>query len=637
MTDNLFLLIFAIFSMAIAIPVLIKKRAVLISAVLGAVGSALIGVIAVVALLGGGVVFHWNSYAAYGGVSINIDALSAFFLLLTSIVGIAVSSYGGKYIELNERPRILAALGNLFLLLLFLIFSVDNSLEFLFVWETMALTTFMLINHNFADIKVNRAAWIYFVAAQIGAVFIVIAFAALYSCYQSFDFAVYKQAMIDSRTSSAIFVFAFIGFSIKAGIVPAHGWLPAAHSAAPGNISALLSAVMLKMALYGLIRFAFQFCVLQSYAVALVVVAFGLASALYGIYLSLREREMKRVLACSSIENMGLIFALIGISLLYKILGYNSLAVLAFAAALLHAFNHALVKGSLFLCASTVIKYTHQGNIEQLGGLMKLLPLIGWTFVISGIAICGVPLFNCFVSEWLMFKSIVLLNSFMPGPFGKAVAIISLLAFAATIAMVVVSFTRLLGITFFGTPRSEFPEFSAESKLLVAPQQFLLVVALVIGLVPGVVALVFVDIIGKMQIFDPTSCVALKDYFKLYGSDGIYAIILPLIVTLIVAGIVMRLLTAIGGRRTVTIDETWCCGNIPDKNMQYSAHGIAQPLLRLLSRDFGLSCQRRAEVVADRLKVWSEYVRRLQSGNLHQYVTYILAVTVILLIVVVFI
>ena len=637
MTENLLQLVFVIFILAIAIPLFWEKRAVQVSALFGAAGSALIGVIAVTALLGGGVVFRLNSYAAYGGLSINIDALSAFFLLLTSIVGIAVSSYSIKYIKLSGRPRTLAALGNLFLLLLFLIFSVDNSLEFLFVWEMMALTTFLLINHNYTDTAVNRAAWIYFVAAQIGAVFIVVAFAALYSCYQSFDFTVYKQAAIDSRSSIPIFICAFIGFSIKAGIVPAHGWLPAAHSAAPGNISALLSAVMLKMALYGLIRFAFQFCVLDSYAIALVVIAFGLSSALYGIYLSLREQELKRVLACSSIENMGLIFALIGVSLLYKILGYETFAVLAFAAALLHAFNHALIKGSLFLCASTVIKGTHQGNIERLGGLMKLLPMVGWTFVLSGIAICGAPLLNCFVSEWLMFKSVVLLATVMPGALGKVVTIISLLAFAATIAMVVVSFTRLMGVSFFGTPRSEYPEFPAYSKLLVAPQQFLLVVALLIGLLPGLVSVIFADIIGKMLIFDPAGCLALKSYFKLYSSDGMDAVFLPLIITLIFAYIVMRLITAIGGSRTVTIDETWCCGNVPDKNMQYSARGIAQPLVRLVSRDFGRKCRNRTDVIAERLNECSEYIRRLQSGNLHQYVTYILAVTVMLLIVVVFI
>ncbi|MFA6074343.1 MAG: proton-conducting transporter membrane subunit [Negativicutes bacterium] len=637
MTDSLLLLILTIYLLAIATPVVMKKQAALISSLLGAIGSALVGVVAVLALLGGAIVFHVDPVTVYGNLSLNIDALAAFFLLLTSIVGIAVSVYGMKYIELNDNPRVLAALGNLFLLLLFLIFSVDNSLEFLFVWEMMALTTFLLINHNYADIKVKRAAWIYFVAAQFGAVFIIAAFTMLYSCYHSFDFSVYKLATVDSRTSIVIFLFAFIGFSIKAGIVPAHGWLPAAHAAAPGNISALLSAVMLKMALYGLIRFAFQFCVLDSYVVALVVIAFGLLSALYGIYLSLHEQEIKRVLACSSIENMGLIFALIGVSLLYKILGYNTFAVLAFAAALLHALNHALIKGSLFLCASTVLKQTHQGNIEQLGGLMKRLPLVGWTFVLSGIAICGVPLFNCFISEWLMFKCIVLLTSVIPGPVGKTIAIISLLAFAVVIAMVVVSFTRLLGVSFFGTPRSQYYEFPDYGKLLVVPQQILLGVALIIGLLPGVIALVFADVIGKMQIFDLSGCTALSGYFRLYGSGGNYAIILPLIITLIFAYIVTRLITAVGGRRTVSVDETWCCGNIPDKNMQYSARGISQPLLRIMSNNFGRMFENHTAKIIERLNCWSGYVRRMQSGNLHEYVTYILAVTVILLIVVVFI
>jgi len=304
-------------------------------------------------------------------------------------------------------------------------------------------------------------------------------------------------------------------------------------------------------------------------------------SALYGVYLSLRERELKRVLACSSIENMGLIFALIGISLLYKILGYNTFAVLAFAAALLHAFNHALIKGSLFLCASTVIKYTHQGNIEQLGGLMKLLPMIGWTFVLSGIAVCGVPLLNCFVSEWLMFKSIVLLTSVVPGSLGKAVAIISLLAFAATIAMVVVSFTRLLGVSFFGTPRSQFEGFPNYGKLLVAPQQFLLVLAFAIGLFPGVVALGFVDIIGKMQIFDSTGCTALIDYFKLYGSDGMYTIILPLIVTLILVRSVPLILIPVYPTPVPASDVT-------------TTEGV-------LSRMYGRSCPRFTSPISGRL------------------------------------
>ncbi|MEI6286401.1 MAG: proton-conducting transporter membrane subunit [Bacillota bacterium] len=637
MTDYLLVTIISAYILAIVAPLVLSSRALLFSALLGAFGSLVVGIAAVTVLFGAELALRVNMTAVYGGLSLNIDPLAAFFLLLTSVVGVVVSVYGTKFIKQNENPRRLAALGNLFLLLLFLIFSVDNSLEFLFVWEMMALSTFLLINHNYGDGKVNRAAWLYFVAAQIGAVFIIVAFALLYSCYQSFDFSVYRLALIDSKTATAIFTFAFIGFAIKAGIVPAHGWLPAAHAAAPGNISALLSGVMLKMALYGLIRFAFQFCVFDSYAIALVVIGFGLLSALYGIYSSIREREIKRILACSSIENMGLIFALIGMALFYKILGYNQLAVLAFAAALLHAFNHALIKSSLFLCASTLIKQTGQGNIEKLGGLMKFFPKLGWTFVLSGAAICGVPLFNCFISELLMFKSIVSLTTVLPNAVGKLLALIALFVFAATIALVVVSFSRLAGVTFLGTPRSEYPRFSNCGKLLLVPPQLLLAAALLIGLFPGAVGDFFAAVIDKMQLFDLPSSAALVGYFRLYGGVGVFSTTLPLLLIIAFAYLVMRLITRIGGKRPVVEDETWCCGIVPDKNMQYSARGIAQPITRAFSCGFSNRCKKCRLDIVERLSGWSAAVRRMQNGNLHEYVAYIMAVTVILLIVIVFI
>lgn len=632
----LLLLTIATYISAVFTPLILTKPAKPAS-ILGLCASVLSGAVAVIGLVGGDISLRFMPDAIYGGFSLNIDTLSAYFLLMTSVVGAAVSLYGVRYVALQENPRIASALGNLFLFLLFLIFSVDNSLEFIFVWETMALVTFLLINSDYSNALVNRAAWIYFVAAQAGAVFIIIAFTALYSCYQSFDFAVYKTAAIAPGTSIVIFVVAFIGFSIKAGMVPAHGWLPSAHAVAPGNISALLSGAMLKMALYGLIRFGFQFCAPDSYVVALVVMAFGFFSAVYGIYLSLREREIKRILACSSIENMGLIFALTGVSLLYKILGYDILSLIALVAALLHAFNHAVIKSALFLCASTVMKITHQGDIEQLGGLMKYMPVIGWTFVLSGVAICGVPLFNCFISEWLMFKSIVLLTSAMTGFVGKAVVILSLMAFAATIALVVVSFVRLLGVTFFGTPRGALPHYSDYGKLLTLPQQLLIVIALVIGLLPGICVAFLVATINKMQILDYVRIEDFYGYFKLFDVSAAYPVILPLAIVIVAGGCLVWLIAATGGRRITTKADPWCCGIVADKNMQYSAQGISQPLLRAFNNSFVSYFSAMLAVVAMKFDGWTKFIRRMQSGNLHEYVAYVLAVTVILLIFVVFI
>jgi hydrogenase-4 component B len=390
--------------------------------------------------------------------SFNYDALSGFFNLILAILAAAVSVYSFGYLKEFEGKRNIGFFGFLFHLLLLsltVVFTAANAFLFLIGWEVMALVAYGLVTFYHEDRETRRAGLLYIVMAHVDAGCLLLGFALLMQISGSAEFVSFRTAatQLSSGQQAAAFVLFFLGFGIKAGVIPFHIWLPAAHPVAPSNISALLSGIVLKAGIYGMARiFLDGLGVLPSWAGLLVLVV-GVASAVLGVLYALMEHDLKRLLAYHSIENIGIILIGLGAALVFRVAGHPQLAAVALIAALFHTLNHAIFKCLLFLGAGSVLHSTGTRNMEELGGLIRPMPVTAFCFLIGAVAISGLPPLNGFVSEWLTYQS--LLAGF--GATGGLTRILFPLAgsmLALTGALAAACFVKAFGITFLALPRS---------------------------------------------------------------------------------------------------------------------------------------------------------------------------------------
>jgi len=352
-------------------------------------------------------------YGLLPGVSLSlcIDRLSAFFIVVISIVSFAVAVYSFGYVEhegSNTHKSILVSLMNVFIASMVLVVSSGNTFCFLFFWELMSLSSFLLVMYEYGGKETRKAGIFYFVMTQLSTAFLMFGFLTMYTMNGSFDITPTSSGGV---MVSLVFISLFIGFCIKAGAIPFHKWLPYAHTACPSNISALMSGVMIKVAVYGLIRFT-------SYALypgeiwwGVLILAAGMLSAILGVIYALKEHDIKRLLAYHSIENIGIIFIGYGAYLLFSAEGIRPLALLSLAGALFHTLNHAVFKSLLFMSAGSVVQNTGERNIEEMGGLIRRMPKTALLFLVGAVSISALPPFNGFVSEYMIFMA--LLQSYM--------------------------------------------------------------------------------------------------------------------------------------------------------------------------------------------------------------------------------
>src|SRR5712692_300951 len=389
--------------------------------------------------------------------SFDYDALAGFFNLTLAILAGAVSIYSYSYLKEFERKRnggVFGFLFNILLLSLAVVFTAANAFLFLIGWEVMALAAYGLVTFYHEDRETRRAGLLYIVMAHIDAGCLLLGFALLMQVSGSADFASFRTAAVhlSSSQQAVAFVLFFVGFGIKAGVIPFHIWLPAAHPVAPSNVSALLSGIVLKAGIYGMARiFLDGLGVLPSWAGLLVLIV-GVASAVLGGWCALIEHDLKRLLAYHSIENIGIILIGLGAALVFRVAGHPQLAAVALIAALFHTLNHAIFKSLLFLGAGSVLHSTRSRNMEELGGLIRPMPITAFCFLIGAVAISGLPPLNGFVSEWLTYQS--LLAGF--GATGGLTRILFPLAgsmLALTGALAAACFVKAFAITFLALPR----------------------------------------------------------------------------------------------------------------------------------------------------------------------------------------
>jgi hydrogenase-4 component B len=621
----------------------------------GAISGSLIGLAAALSALSeGGRESVRFVGSGYGCVSLCIDPLSAFFLVPIFLLSALAACYGAEYVLPHREHR---SLGwhwlwfNVLVLSMAAAVIAANVITFLVAWELMALASFLLVTFESQKASVREAGWVYLVATHLGTALVIAVLLAIGHQAGSFEFDA-MAAGASGRNSAVLFVLAVVGFGTKAGFVPLHVWLPEAHPAAPSHVSALMSGVMIKTGIYGLLR-AVGFLGSPAEWWGWLLVGVGIVSGVLGVLFALAQHDMKRLLAYHSVENVGIITIGIGLGVVGGATGHPALSVLGYGGALLHVLNHALFKGLLFLAAGSVDKAAKTREIDRLGGLLRRMPWTGATFLVGAIAISGLPPFNGFVSEWLLYL----------GAFGASrspAASVSVPALAALAALALIGglaaacFAKAFGIVFLGERRGEDTSDARDPGWAMRlPMALLALGCTFIGLAaPWVIG----QLGGAVELLAPgaSSSVALE---LGRARESAFVITAVLAACLLAVGLLALVRFAWLARRDVRIAVTWDCGYArPTSRMQYTASSFAQPVLRAfwpLVRPRGqgeaprgylpveaslethipdLGRERIFEPVFAAIRRALGRVRFLQQGDVHVYVLYV-AITLIVLLV----
>lgn len=422
----------------------------------GALGALALAVVALQALGGGANVAVLPLGLPDLPFHLRLDALSAFFLLLLGGAVFGISVYGAGYFRTMEGGTLglLCLEYHLFIASMVLVLLADDAYLFMVAWESMALSSYFLVTTDHKVPEIRRAGFLYLLIAHVGAIGILLCFGVMQGGHGDYTFATMRQAELSPFWASATFLLALFGFGAKAGLLPLHAWLPEAHPAAPSPVSAMMSGVMLKTAIYGLLRVTFDLLGTQLWWWGALTLVLGLMTALYGVLFAAVQSDMKRLLAYSSIENIGIILAGIGLAIIFHAFGRDAVAVLALVAALYHALNHAFFKGLLFLGTGSVLHATGERNLGHLGGLIRRMPWVAVMVLAGTLAIAGLPPFNGFVSEWLLLQAF-LLTPTLPHAYLNMMIPLGAAAVALAAALAAYAMVKFYGVIFLGQHREE--------------------------------------------------------------------------------------------------------------------------------------------------------------------------------------
>ena len=521
-------------------------------------------------------------------VYIRLDYIAAYFLLMVGTIGCAASvyaiGYSREYLGDTCRYRVMAALYNAFLLSMVLVVCVSHVAAFIIVWEIMALTSFLLVNYEHEKNETSRAAFIYIVMTHVGTAFIITAFFLLANKAGSLDFLRLMQSAgtLDIWTKNAVFLCALIGFGAKAGIIPLHIWLPRAHPAAPSHVSALMSGVMLKTAIYGLCRFYLNFLGTGFVWWGAVILALAIITAVLGVLYALMEHDVKRLLAYSSVENIGIILLGMGAGLVFSAKGYAGLAALAWAAALYHVLNHAIFKSLLFMGAGAVLQAAHTKDIEHLGGLIRKMPYTAIWFLAGAAAISALPPLNGFVSEWMTFQALFYLPQSMAGVSGKLFSAFLLALLGLTGALAAACFVKAFGIIFLAKPRSSKAEQAQEAnKPMLVSMALLAALCLVLGIWPEYMLYILSQVLSGINGIDASRVFAGTTWqaAEVHVGAANGSLQMPLVAGILLLGVIVAWgLYRVYGKEHLYKGETWTCGIVPTARMEYTAVGFSKPI-----------------------------------------------------------
>lgn len=612
----------------------------------------------------------WYSSFPFFSISIHIDALSAFFIFIVSLVALPASLYGIGYMKSYYKKYNIGLFGFfycLFLLSLYLVVTAYNGIYFLFVWEIMSLSSLFLVLFEYREGETIKAAITYFIMTHIATAFIFAAFLLLYISTGSFDFSIIQihSATLPFWIRTVVLICMLVGFGTKAGIIPVHIWLPKAHSAAPSHVSALMSGVMIKMGVFMFFRMFLDILPQPTLWLGVIVLLIGAISSLLGVLYALSEHDSKRLLAYHSIENIGIILLGLGSGLVFLAMQKPALAMLAIAAGLFHTINHAIFKSLLFLGAGSVISQTHTRNIEEYGGLIKRMPYTAVFFLIGAVAISGLPPFNGFVSEWLTFQSLfagILDQSIAM----KAVFIIAGASLAFTGGLAAACFVKAFGTTFLARPRSSASEKAKESSpFFTISMGFLAVLCFLFG-IGSVTVIRYLQMIENSLASLRIRASELSSIGNtIHVSNGSANLNVPFLLLLfvVVMCVTYLLVYLINRNQKISFGELWACGydNLPGPRMEITATAFSRTLIMIFKGIFQPSKQHTLEYIDANMRYFSksrtvtlnivnvyetrfynplyrgietlsQQVKKIQGGNINQYLLYIFVVLIGLLI-----
>jgi hydrogenase-4 component B len=592
----------------------------------------------------------------------SVTPLSAWFLMVLGLIAIPVALYSGGYFAHALSPSRTAIVGigfNVLIGAVETVFVADGVIAFLFAWELMTLATAALVATEHEVRATRRAAYLYLVMSHVGTGCLITAFFFLASVSGSLAFSTLLAGdVVSGSVRHVIFALFFIGFGVKAGVIPLHVWLPEAHPAAPSSVSALMSAVLITAGVYGLFRVCAFGLGAPDANWGLVFMSFGALSAILGVLYAMTQNDMKRLLAYSTIENAGIMLLGLGAGVFARAHDRADLAAVAVAASLYHLLNHAVFKALLFLGAGGVVMSTGTRKLEEFGGLIRRMPWTGGFFLIGAMAIAGLPPLNGFISEWQMFQALLLGFMAIPGlvrlNFPLAGALLAL-----TSALAAACFVRAFGIAFLALPRSPLAEEAHESPtVMLAPQFFLALVCLALGLVPGFVLQVLTRVLASLSAL-PAPAESASRIWAMSSQGGFDHVVPAVIGLALVGGLGVAALLAVRIGRAARRVPTWGCGGELSARSEYTATAFSKPLMMVfraiyrptrevdtladVSQYFPREVRYRAEIeptferylygpLTRAVFRTANGMRVLQAGSLHAYLAYVLVLGVLLLI-----
>ncbi len=518
------------------------------------------------------------------GANFHFDALTAFFMVILGIGGGAISLYAVGYGRHEHAPMRVLPFYPAFLGAMAMVLLAADAFTFLLSWEVMSLLSWALVLTHHQEEDTRKAAYVYLLMAGFGTMSLLLAFGLLAGPDGAYGFAAMRGVTRTPVMAAVILVLMLLGAGSKAGLAPLHVWLPLAHPAAPSHVSALMSGVMTKIALYGFIRVVFDLLGPSAWWASPAVILLGAVTAVLGILLAMMERDLKRALAYSTIENIGVIFAALGLTMAFRANGMTAAAALAFTAALFHIFNHMAFKSLLFMGAGSVLNATGLRDLDGLGGLIHRMPVTSFLVLVGAMAISALPPLNGFASEWLLFQAVLLspqipqagLQLMIPAAGG-------LLALAAALAAA--AFVRIYGVGFLGRARSDAARCAVEvDRFSLAAMGLLAALCVLVGVLPGIV----------IDAISPVVEAILAGRLPDQGQDAWFTIIPIAEARSSYNGLLVMVFVALSASlaawavhryasRQLRRAPAWDCG-FPnaDPITQYSSGGFAQPLRRVL-------------------------------------------------------
>jgi hydrogenase-4 component B len=574
-----------------------------------------------------------------------LDPLSAFFLTLLGGASAGISVFAAGYFRpsAGTAPGLVSLQYHVFLAAMALVLIADDAYAFMVAWETMALASFFLVTTDHRLPEIRRAGFLYLLIAHIGAIAILLCFGVLHG--GDYTFSSMRIASRSAAWNSVAFLLALFGFGAKAGLLPLHIWLPEAHPAAPSPVSALMSGVMLKTAIYGLLRVSFDLISGgQLWWWGVLAIVLGLASALFGVIFATIQTDMKRLLAYSSIENIGIIVAGFGLTILFKAYGQAPLAAITLTATLYHALNHAFFKSLLFLATGSVLHATQERNLGKLGGLIHRMPWVAWLALVGALAMAGLPPLNGFVSEWLLLQAF-LFTPTLPQSFVNMLVPLAAGALVLAAALAAYVVVKFYGVVFLGRPREPNLAYAHDAgRFERIGLVWLALGCVVLGVLP-------VQVIHALDAINATLVGATvghagETWWLLAPVSPDRSSYSPIIVLTVIVGVVLVTIRVVRwlyhGR--LRMGAAWDCGfPLQTPRMQDTAEGFGQPIRQVFEPFFRIDrtlpspfdAQPRYRMVAeDHFWYWlylplarsAEVVARLvgliQQGRISVYLMY---------------